>query len=63
MDLPPLMPFPGAPTDTDPIDRDLIVGGDDGGDTLEISGGCICCSYGSDLMEALRKARARLSMS
>jgi G3E family GTPase len=34
-----------------PIDRDLIVGGD--GDTLEISGGCICCSYGSDLMEAL----------
>jgi len=38
-----------------PIDRDLITGGDgdDGGDTLEISGGCICCSYGSDLMEAL----------
>lgn len=38
-----------------PIDRDLIVGGDgdDGGDTLEISGGCVCCSYGSDLMEAL----------
>jgi G3E family GTPase len=37
------------------IDRDLIVGGDgnEGGDTLEISGGCICCSYGSDLMEAL----------
>jgi G3E family GTPase len=34
-----------------PIDRDLIVGGD--GETLEISGGCICCSYGSDLMEAL----------
>jgi G3E family GTPase len=34
-----------------PIDRDLIVGGD--GDTLEISGGCVCCSYGSDLMEAL----------
>lgn len=34
-----------------PIDRDLIVGSD--GDTLEISGGCICCSYGSDLMEAL----------
>lgn len=38
-----------------PIDRDLITGGDgdDGDDTLEISGGCICCSYGSDLMEAL----------
>ena len=34
-----------------PIDRDLIAGSD--GDTLEISGGCICCSYGSDLMEAL----------
>lgn len=34
-----------------PIDRDLIVGSD--GDTLEISGGCVCCSYGSDLMEAL----------
>ncbi len=34
-----------------PIDSDLIVGSD--GDTLEISGGCICCSYGSDLMEAL----------
>jgi len=34
-----------------PIDRDLIVA--DGGDTLEISGGCICCSYGSDLMETL----------
>ena len=34
-----------------PIDRDLIVGND--GDTLEISGGCICCSYGSDLMESL----------
>lgn len=34
-----------------PIDRDLIVGG--AGDTLEISGGCVCCSYGSDLMEIL----------
>ena len=34
-----------------PIDRDLIVSGD--GDTLEISGGCVCCSYGSDLMEVL----------
>jgi G3E family GTPase len=36
---------------TTPIDRDLIVASD--GDTLEISGGCICCSYGSDLMETL----------
>jgi len=34
-----------------PIDRDLITGSD--GDTLEISGGCVCCSYGSDLVEAL----------
>jgi G3E family GTPase len=34
-----------------PIDRDLIVSGS--GDTLEISGGCVCCSYGSDLMEVL----------
>lgn len=34
-----------------PIDRDLIVSGS--GDTLEISGGCVCCSYGSDLMEIL----------
>ncbi len=36
---------------TTPIDRDLIVATD--GDTLEISGGCVCCSYGSDLMERL----------
>ena len=36
---------------TTPIDRDLIVAAD--GDTLEISGGCVCCSYGSDLMETL----------
>ena len=34
-----------------PIDRDLIVSSD--GDTLEISGGCVCCSYGSDLMDVL----------
>lgn len=34
-----------------PIDRDLIVSSD--GDTLEISGGCVCCSYGSDLMDTL----------
>jgi G3E family GTPase len=36
---------------TTPIDRDLIVSSN--GDTLEISGGCICCSYGSDLMDVL----------
>ena len=34
-----------------PIDRDLIVSSS--GDTLEISGGCVCCSYGSDLMDVL----------
>lgn len=41
-----------------PIDRDLIVSAD--GDTMEISGGCVCCSYGSDLMETLGELRARL---
>jgi G3E family GTPase len=41
-----------------PIDRDLIVAVD--GDTLEISGGCVCCSYGSDLMETLGALRTRL---
>lgn len=41
-----------------PIDRDLIVAAD--GDTLEISGGCVCCSYGSDLMETLGTLRSRL---
>jgi G3E family GTPase len=40
-----------------PIDRDLIVSAD--GDTLEISGGCVCCSYGSDLMETLGTLRSR----
>lgn len=34
-----------------PIDRDLIIAAE--GDTLEISGGCVCCSYGSELMDAL----------
>lgn len=45
-----------------PIDRDLIVAADGErmGDTLEISGGCVCCSYGSDLMETLGTLRSRL---
>ena len=45
-----------------PIDRDLIVApdGERIGDTLEISGGCVCCSYGSDLMETLGTLRSRL---
>lgn len=34
-----------------PIDQDLIEGRD--GDVLSVAGGCICCSYGSDLMASL----------
>jgi G3E family GTPase len=41
-----------------PIDRDLIVGSN--GDTMELSGGCVCCSYGSDLIEALAALAVRL---
>ena len=40
-----------------PIDRDLIVA--TGGDTLELSGGCVCCEYGSDLIETLADLPAR----
>lgn len=40
-----------------PIDRDLVVAA--GGDTIDIAGGCICCSYGSDLVEALQALRRR----
>jgi G3E family GTPase len=40
-----------------PIDRDLIVAA--GGDTIDIAGGCVCCSYGSDLVEALQALRRR----
>lgn len=35
-----------------PIDADLIEGQD--GDILTIAGGCICCSFGNDLVGALR---------
>jgi G3E family GTPase len=42
-----------------PIDRDLIVAA--GGDTIDIAGGCICCSYGSDLMAALQELLRRQS--
>jgi len=35
-----------------PIDRDLVVAA--GGDTIDIAGGCVCCAYGSDLVEALQ---------
>ncbi|MBM3523974.1 MAG: GTP-binding protein, partial [Alphaproteobacteria bacterium] len=34
-----------------PIDADLIEGSD--GDVLALAGGCICCSYGSELVAAL----------
>lgn len=34
-----------------PIDADLIESQDD--NVISITGGCVCCSYGSDLMEAL----------
>lgn len=33
------------------IDADLIVAGDD--EVLELAGGCVCCSFGSDLVGAL----------
>ena len=36
-----------------PIDQDLIEAQDD--EMITISGGCICCSFGSDLTEALIK--------
>jgi len=39
------------------IDADLIES--DEGDLLSLSGGCICCSYGSDLMDALIKLSDR----
>jgi G3E family GTPase len=35
-----------------PIDRDLIVGQTEEG-FISIAGGCICCSYGSELMDAM----------
>jgi G3E family GTPase len=40
-----------------PIDADLIEGRE--GDMLTIAGGCICCSYGSDLVGALLDLAAR----
>jgi G3E family GTPase len=39
------------------VDADLIES--DEGDLLSLSGGCICCSYGSDLMDALIKLSDR----
>jgi G3E family GTPase len=40
-----------------PIDADLIVARDD--NLISISGGCICCSFGSDLVAALIDIRQR----
>ena len=40
-----------------PIDADLIEAEED--DLISIAGGCVCCSFGSDLMGALRKLAAR----
>jgi G3E family GTPase len=40
-----------------PIDADLIVARED--DLISISGGCICCSFGSDLLAALMQLKDR----
>lgn len=40
-----------------PIDADLIEDRD--GNVLSIAGGCVCCSYGSDLMAALAELAKR----
>ena len=40
-----------------PIDADLIVARED--NLISISGGCICCSFGSDLVAALIDLKAR----
>lgn len=42
-----------------PIDADLIEGERDG-NLLSIAGGCVCCSYGSDLVDALMDLPARV---
>jgi len=36
-----------------PIDASLIMASDD--DIIQLSGGCVCCSYGNDLMRALTR--------
>lgn len=40
------------------IDADLILGQD--GDVLQLAGGCICCSVGSDLVESLLTLSERM---
>lgn len=39
------------------IDADLITGA--AGEVLELAGGCVCCSYGADLVGTLRRVAAR----
>lgn len=41
-----------------PIDADLITASDE--DVISIAGGCVCCSYGSDLMAALMRLPSRI---
>lgn len=41
-----------------PIDADLITAWDE--DVISIAGGCVCCSFGSDLMAALMRLPARV---
>jgi len=40
-----------------PIDADLIESSD--GDTLAIAGGCVCCSFGSELIETMQALEKR----
>ena len=39
------------------IDAGLITGASD--EVLELAGGCVCCSYGADLVGTLRRVAAR----
>ncbi|MBL8319631.1 MAG: GTP-binding protein, partial [Burkholderiaceae bacterium] len=39
------------------IDADLIVGAS--GDVLALAGGCVCCSFGADLIGTLRQVLQR----
>jgi len=41
-----------------PIDADLITAREE--DVISIAGGCVCCSFGSDLMAALMRLPARV---
>ena len=41
------------------IDADLIDGSAADGEVLALAGGCICCSYGADLMSALQQVLRR----